>query len=598
MAFQAPLEDIRFVFQHLANLPGLLELPGFNGVDADTINAVLAENARFVQQEVAPLNRLGDQQPAACKQGVVQTSPGFKKAYLAMVEAGWQGLAHPSEIGGQGLPQLVGTAVTENLNAASVAFGLCPVLTDGVIDALALVGTPELQQKFLPALVAGRWTGTMNLTEAQAGSDLSAIKTRAVAQSDGSYRLTGEKIFITYGEHDYTDNIVHMVLARTPDAPAGVKGISLFLVPKFLVNDDGSIGPRNDVYCASLEHKLGIHGSPTAELLFGSGQASQAVGEGGALGYLVGEENRGLEYMFITMNAARFAIGLQGVGISELALQKAEAYAAERIQGRPLGADGPRPINQHPDVARMLGIMRGLTEGARALAYVAAAQRDLSVHAIDVQQAAQAKAAYEYFVPLVKAFSTESALEVSSLGLQVHGGMGYIEETGVAQLYRDARILPIYEGTTAIQANDFIARKLVRDAGAQARLQLSSMDTVVQQLADYDGSQREILHMLARSLADAVAAYDGALDCILASAGNDIRTAYAGSVPMLMLAGTVHAGALLARSALLAAQLSSQAEKSDFYDQKIRTAGFYGVYVLPRARALQAAIVNAQALKI
>ncbi|CAM5186153.1 Alkylation response protein AidB-like acyl-CoA dehydrogenase OS=Castellaniella defragrans OX=75697 GN=HNR28_000860 PE=3 SV=1 [Castellaniella defragrans] len=588
MSYQVPLQDIRFVLRELADLDGVLALPGFGEVTPDLVDAVLEENARFVEQEIAPLNRAGDTQPAQWQDGAVRTSPGFKEAFQAFVQGGWQGLSHPAELGGQGLPKLVAAPVTESLNAGNLSFSLCPLLTDGVIEALSLVGTAEQKARYVGPLLEGRWTGTMNLTEPQAGSDLALLKTRAVRQDDGSYRLSGQKIFITYGEHDLAGNIVHLVLARTPDAPAGVKGISLFIVSKFLVKEDGSLGARNDVYCASLEHKLGIHGSPTAVLLYGAGKG--AVGEG-AVAYLIGEENRGLEYMFIMMNAARYAVGLQGVAVSERALQQAQAYANERIQGNALeGSPGPVSIAHHPDVARMLGVMRGLTEGARAVAYVAAGDRDRAAHEADAEARARHKAVYEYCVPIVKAFSTESAVEVASLGIQVHGGMGFIEETGAAQYYRDARILPIYEGTTAIQANDFVGRKLLRDGGAVARAQMAGMRACAQSLAVIEGGHAEACALLGDRLEAAVAAYESAVGFVLAHARSDLRGVFAGSVPCLMLAGTVHAGWQLARSAQAAAAAIAGGSTDPFHAAKIATAVQYAVHVLPRAQALSSAV--------
>ena len=593
MTYQVPSQDIHFVLHSLAGLPEILSMAGFEEVSEDLVQAVLEENARFVEQEVAPLNRAGDLHPAQCKAGQVTTSPGFKAAFAAYAQGGWQGLPHDPRQGGQGLPRLVAAAVTENLNAANLAFALCPLLTDGVIEALSLAGSPEQQARFIPPLIQGRWTGTMNLTEPQAGSDLALVKTRAVRASDGSYRLTGQKIFITWGDHDVAENIIHLVLARTPDAPAGVKGISLFIVPKYLINEDGSLGPRNDLVCASLEHKLGIHGSPTAVLLYGA----DAERTGGAVGYLVGEENRGLEYMFIMMNAARYAVGLQGVAVAEAALQHATAYAAERIQGRPPeGSAGPVPIEQHPDVARMLGIMRGLAEGTRAVAYVAAGLNDRARHAPDPETRAACRAVYEYLVPIVKGFSTESAVEVASLGVQVHGGMGYIEETGAAQYYRDARILPIYEGTTAIQANDFIGRKLARDGGAVARSQIAAMRDTVTALQAADGSGAADLHLIARRLETAIDAYDQAIGFVLATLGEDVRAVFAGSVPCLMLAGTVHAGWQLARAAQVAAHVLADAPNDAFHKRKLQTALAYAVHVLPRAGALASAIEDGRAL--
>ncbi|MEO6958542.1 MAG: acyl-CoA dehydrogenase family protein, partial [Burkholderiaceae bacterium] len=376
MNYRAPTQEILFILKELADLDGVLTLPGFEEVTPDLVQAVLEENARFVEQAIAPLNHSADTSPAVWLDGNVKTSPGFQQAFREFAQGGWQGLQHDPQWGGQGLPKLVGAPASENINAANLAFSLCPLLTDGVIEALATVGSPDQQSRFIPPMLQGRWTGTMNLTEPQAGSDLALVATRAVPQDDGAYRLSGQKIFITYGEHDLAENIVHLVLARTPEAPAGVKGISLFIVPKFLVNGDGSLGARNDVWCASIEHKLGIHASPTAVMLYGSDKG--AVGAG-AIGHLVGEENRGLEYMFIMMNAARYAVGVQGIALAERALQQAQAYAHERLQGHALeGSQGPVAIVRHPDVQRMLMTMRALTEGARAVAYVAAAACDKS----------------------------------------------------------------------------------------------------------------------------------------------------------------------------------------------------------------------------
>jgi Acyl-CoA dehydrogenases len=574
--------------QELADLPGVLALPGYEETPQDVVDAVLDENARFVQEQVVPLNIEGDRSPAAWHEGEVRTPPGYKAVFQAYVQGGWQALQHSAELGGQGLPRVVGAAATENLNAASLAFALCPLLTDGVIDALSIAGSPGQKATYLPPLLEGRWTGTMNLTEPQAGSDLALLKTRALRQGDGTYRLSGQKIFITYGDHDLAENIVHLVLARTPDAPKGVKGISLFLVPKYLVNEDGSLGKRNDVYCASLEHKLGIHGSPTAVLLYGSGKGE--VGEG-AVGYLIGEENRGLEYMFIMMNAARYAVGVQGVAIAERALQKAVEYASDRLQGRALeGSDGAVPIARHPDVQRMLGIMRGLTEGARAVAYVAAGHRDKAEHEPDPARRAQHKAVYEYFVPIVKAFSTEAANEVVSLGVQVHGGMGYIEETGAAQYFRDARILPIYEGTTAIQANDFIGRKIARDGAAVAQAQIADMRSTVEQLRATQGQDAHGLRLVADRLEQASQAYERAVNAILSMLNEDIRAAFHGSVPCLMLAGTVHAGWQLGRAALAASRAIEVGSTDPFYRRKLATAVMYAVHVLPRCAALASAV--------
>lgn len=591
MTYRAPIQDIRFVLKELAGLDAVLALPGFEEVSPDLVDAVLEENARFVEQAIAPLNRAGDTTPAKWSEGVVTTSPGFKKAFDAFAQGGWQGLQHEQAWGGQGLPKLVGAPASENMNAANLAFSLCPLLTDGVIEALAAVGTEEQKARFIPPMLEGRWTGTMNLTEPQAGSDLALVATKAVKQEDGAYRLSGQKIFITYGEHDMAENIVHLVLARTPDAPKGVKGISLFIVPKFLVGEDGGLGARNDVWCASLEHKLGIHGSPTAVLLYGSGKGD--VGEG-AVGYLIGEENRGLEYMFIMMNAARYAVGVQGIAVSERALQQATAYANERFQGQALeGSAGPVAIANHPDVQRMLLTMKSLTEGARAVAYVAAAACDISRHHADVAVRAQNKAVYEHLVPIVKGFSTEISVEIASLGLQVHGGMGFIEETGAAQYYRDARILPIYEGTTAIQANDFVGRKVLRDGGTVASALAKEMRGTVAQLealAAKGGADADGIALIARRLAVAVTAYESATEFVLNNAKGALRSVFLGSVPYLMLAGVVHAGWQLARAALVCSQQADAGNASSFYTQKLVTSVFYAAHILPRAESLSIAV--------
>jgi alkylation response protein AidB-like acyl-CoA dehydrogenase len=586
MTYQAPVEDIRFVLKELADLEGVLALPAYAELDEETVDAVMQENARFVEEVVAPLNRNGDLHGARWEDGEVRSTKGFREAFREFAEGGWQGLPHDTEWGGQGLPKVLSAAASETLNAANLSFALCPLLTDGVVEALSTAGTPEQRERFIPPLLEGRWTGTMNLTEPQAGSDLALLSTRALPQEDGSYRLYGQKIFITYGEHDMAENIIHLVLARTPDAPRGVKGISLFIVPKYLVKEDGSLGARNDVWCASLEHKLGIHGSPTAVLFYGSGKGE--VGDG-AVGYLVGEENRGLEYMFIMMNAARYAVGVQGVAISERALQQASAYAAERVQGQALeGSAGPVAIHRHPDVQRMLLTMRALTEGARATALFAASLADKAQGSADPDEQARCKAAYEYLVPVVKAFSTEAAVEVASLGVQVHGGMGYIEETGAAQFYRDARILPIYEGTTAIQANDFVGRKILRDGGNVALAMAQDMRTTVNELraaADVSADDAQALSLIAQRLEAAVSAYEESVTYVLEHARKDLRGVFMGSVPLLMLAGTVHSGWQLGRAALACHRYQVGGTATVFHRRKLATALFHAAHLLPRAQA-------------
>src|SRR6187551_2166815 len=463
MSYIAPVKDMLFCMKELAGLEAVAQLPGFEDAGLETAQAVLEECARFNQEVLAPLNHEGDKNPSSWKDGVVTTTPGFKQAFRQFAEGGWQGLQHPPEFGGQGLPKTIGAACIEMINSANLSFSLCPLLTDGAIEALLTAGSDEQRERFIPKMISGEWTGTMNLTEPQAGSDLALVRTRAEPLGDGRYKLFGTKIFITFGEHDLAENIVHLVLARVAGAPEGVKGISLFIVPKFLVSKDGSLGARNDVHCVSIEHKLGIKASPTAVLQYGD--------HGGAVGYLVGQENRGLEYMFIMMNSARFAVGVQGIAVAERAYQHAVAYAKDRVQSRPVDGsmNASAPIIHHQDVKRMLMTMRSLTEGCRAMATVAAAAYDAAHHHPDAEVRKQNQAFYEFLVPLVKGYSTEMSLEVTSLGVQVHGGMGFIEETGAAQYYRDARILPIYEGTTAIQANDLVGRKTARDGGQTAK---------------------------------------------------------------------------------------------------------------------------------
>ena len=591
MSYVAPVKDMLFVMRELAGLAEVQALPGFEEASDETVAAVLEENARFMSEVVAPLNWTGDIKPATWKDGEVTTTPGFREAFRRFVEAGWQGVQHPTQYGGQGLPKLVATACTEMLQAANLSFALCPLLTDGAIEALLTAGSDEMRSRYVPGLVDGTWTGTMNLTEPQAGSDLAAVRTRAVPQGDGTYRLFGEKIYITYGEHDLAENIVHLVLARTPDAPEGVKGLSLFVVPKRLVNADGSLGRRNDVYCASIEHKLGIKASPTAVLLFGDGKGEVGAG---AIGHLVGEENRGLEYMFIMMNAARFQVGMQGVAIAERAYQKAAAYAKERVQSRAVeGSSGPVPIIQHPDVRRMLMFMRSHAEASRAVAYVAAAWCDIAHHHPDPERRRQAKAAYEYMVPIVKGWSTEMAIEVASTAVQVHGGMGFIEETGVAQLYRDARILTIYEGTTAIQANDLVGRKTARDGGAVAQMLLAQMRQTAGELA---GSGNADLQAIGRRLAAACDAYAQVVDYVVTRIKSDIRAVFAGSVPYLKLAGIVHGGWQLARAAQVSARrVAAGGEDRQFHAAKIATARYFADHALTSAGGLRDSILDGAA---
>ncbi|MDR8402345.1 acyl-CoA dehydrogenase, partial [Paraburkholderia sp. USG1] len=571
----APIKDMLFVMKELAGLEHIATLPGFEDANLDTAQAVLEESAKLCSEVLAPLNVEGDRNPSSWKDGVVTATPGFREAFRQFGEGGWQGVQHPLDYDGQGLPKLIATACIEMLNASNLSFALCPLLTDGAIEALLTAGSEEQKQTYVPKLISGEWTGTMNLTEPQAGSDLALVRTRAEPQGDGSFKLFGTKIFITWGEHDMAKNIAHLVLARTPNAPEGVKGISLFIVPKFLVNEDGSLGERNDVHCVSIEHKLGIKASPTAVLQFGD--------HGGAIGHLIGEENRGLEYMFIMMNAARFAVGMQGIGVSDRAYQKAVAYAKDRVQSRPVDGSAKQPVAiiQHPDVRRMLATMRGLTEASRALAYVAAAHCDIAHRHADEATRAEHQAIYEYLVPIVKGWSTELSIDVTSLGVQVHGGMGFIEETGAAQYYRDARILPIYEGTTAIQANDLIGRKTVRDGGKIAKSLLAGVAETIEALGAQQGPAFESMK---KYLAQGHRSLSAVVEFVVANTKSDPNAVFAGSVPYLKLAGIVLGGWQMARALLVAA--GKRDEDPSFYGAKIATAQFYAEHLLPLASAL------------
>jgi alkylation response protein AidB-like acyl-CoA dehydrogenase len=583
MTYRAPVKDMMFAMTELAQLDTVAQLPGFEDAGPDTAAAVLEECARLNEGVIAPLNWEGDKAPSFLKDGSVTTTAGFKDAFRQFAEGGWQGLQHPTAYGGQGLPKTIGAACGEILNSANLSFALCPLLTDGAIEALLTAGTPEQQATYIPKMVDGTWTGTMNLTEPQAGSDLSLVRTRAEPQPDGSYKIFGTKIYITYGEHDMAENIVHLVLARVQGAPEGVKGISLFIVPKFMVNADGSLGARNDVHCVSIEHKLGIKASPTAVLQYGD--------NGGAIGYLVGQENRGLEYMFIMMNAARFAVGVQGIAISERAYQKAVQYARDRVQSRPVDGslNTAAPIIHHPDVKRMLLTMRAVTEGCRSMALVAAAAYDAAHAHPDAAVRAQNQAFYEFMVPLVKGYSTEMSLEVTSMGVQVHGGMGFIEETGAAQYYRDAKILTIYEGTTAIQANDLVGRKTARDGGAGARGIAAQIEATERELAACSSVNARA--MLVR-LAAARKAFVDVVDFVVTQSKGNPNAVFAGSVPYLMLAGNLMAGWQMARSLVVAESKLAAGEDAEFMKAKIATCRVYADHVLSRAPGLRDAIVE------
>lgn len=576
--YVAPLKDIRFVMQELAGLTQVVALPGCEEATPDVVDAILEEAARFAGAVLSPLNRVGDRDGAKWKDKVVTTSPGFKEAYRQFVDNGWNGLGCAPEFGGQGLPKLLSTAVSEMWKASNHAFSLCPMLTQGAIEALMIAGTSEQKAAYLPNLVSGEWTGTMNLTEPSAGSDLAAVRSRAEPVGDGTYRIFGQKIFITYGEHDMTDNIIHLVLARTPNAPEGVKGISLFVVPKFLLKADGTLDERNDVYCVSIEHKLGIHGSPTAVLAFGD--------NGGAIGTMVGEENRGLEYMFIMMNAARFNVGLEGLGDAERAYQRAVVYARERVQGTEVGVrGGPKvPIIKHPDVRRMLMSMRARIEAMRALAYVTAAAQDNAHANPDEAERRNGQVFADLMIPVVKGWSTESAIDIASLGVQVHGGMGYIEETGAAQHLRDARITSIYEGTTAIQANDLIGRKIAREKGATILAIIADMRADAARL---DGDLGEI----GVRQSAAIGALERAVFWIVDNFSGDPKAVHAGAVPFLHLLGIVAGGWQMGRAAVIARAKVATGETDPFWAAKLATTRFFADHFLTQSAGLAESII-------
>ena len=574
--YTAPLADLDFQLRAVGGLDHVLSLPAFAGIDADTVRQILEEGGRFAGEVLAPLNRAGDLTPAKLENGAVRTSPGFADAYRQFAAAGWNAVPFEAEHGGQGLPWLVQTALAELWNAANLAFALCPLLNNGAIEAIAAHGSPEQKRLYLPKMVAGEWTGTMNLTEPQAGSDLGQVRTRAVPEGD-HYRIIGQKIFITYGEHDYTPNIIHLVLARLPDAPAGTRGISLFVVPKVLVTPDGSLGQRNDLRCVSLEHKLGIHGSPTCVMAFGD--------DGGAIGFLVGEANRGLEYMFTMMNNARLAVGLQGVAIAERAYQRACAFARQRVQSRDVaGSAGPVAIIRHPDVRRMLMTMKAGTEAARGLTLQAAAWIDGARHAPDADDRKRVQALLDLIIPVVKAWATDFGVEAASIGIQVHGGMGFIEESGAAQYYRDARILPIYEGTNGIQANDLVGRKVARDQGETARVFLQLVQDTIDEL---DLLTDEDFVAMRGALADGHSALAQATEWIVRTFPEDPRRAIAGAVPYLKLFGLVAGGWVMVRNATAAAAHLELGEgDGKFLSAKKTTARFFAEHMLVQASSL------------
>ncbi len=585
--YVAPLRDMRFALE-LAGLDAVSALPGLEETSADVVDAVLEEAARFTGEVLSPLNWTGDRAGATLDaDGRVKMPDGFAEAYRQYAENGWTGMGCDPQHGGAGMPHVVVAMIQEMVMSANMAFSLCPLLTSGAIEALSLCGSDEQKNLYLDKMVAGRWTGTMNLTEPQAGSDLAAVRARAEPQADGSWRVFGQKIFITFGEHEMAENIVHLVLARTPGAPEGMKGISLFIVPKFIPDAEGNPGARNDVRCVSLEHKLGIHASPTCVMAYGDA--------GGATGWLCGEENRGIEYMFIMMNAARYAVGLQGIAVAERALQRAMEYSRERKQGTEAGRkSGERvAIIRHPDVRRMLMLMKSQVEAMRALAAVTAAAVDRAAHHADAEERSRAQAFVELMIPLVKGWSTETGNEIASLGVQVHGGMGYIEETGAAQYLRDARITNIYEGTTGIQANDLVGRKIARDGGATARAVMAEMRA---QCAALDATGDASLRVIATALSRSVSALERGVEFVVTNWRSDVSAVLAGAVPLLGLFGRVAGGWQMARGALLAHQrLDAGGEDAAFYRARIVSARFYADHVLSQCEGLAHAVCEGAA---
>ncbi|MGI9423306.1 MAG: acyl-CoA dehydrogenase [Hyphomicrobiaceae bacterium] len=587
MTYSAPVEDILFALNSAVGLPGLIERGVYDGLDEETVRAIIEEAGRFGGEVLDPLNQLGDKVGAQLDGDKVVTPDGWREAYRQFCEGGWNALPGPEKYGGQGLPEVVSVAVTEIWNAANLSFSLCPLLSQGAVAALLSHGSDQLKDTYLPKMIAGDWPGTMNLTESHAGSDLGALRTRAERQDDGTYKLFGTKIFITYGDHELSENIIHLVLARLKDAPAGTRGISLFLVPKYLVNEDGSLGARNDVVTAGVEHKLGIHASPTCTLKYGE--------EDGAVGYLVGEENRGLNIMFIMMNAARLAVGMQGVAIADRATQRAIAYASERTQGRGPSAKSREmsPIIEHADIRRTIMTMKSLVQASRAICLVTARELDLMHHGDSEEVRAAAGALSALLTPVAKAFSTDIGVEVASMGVQIHGGMGFMEETGAAQYYRDARILPIYEGTNGIQAIDLVTRKLPLGNGDVVRAYIGELREIAEEVRA--SNRPEFGHMAAR-LDAAVAALSEASDYMIAQLQTDPEAALAGAAPYLRLFGLTAGGSYLARGALSAVrdgavdngQAGQIASARFFAEQLLVAAPGHGQAVVTGAAAVAA----------
>jgi len=582
--YTAPLADLRFALKHLARIDEISTWPGFEEASPDLVDAILTEAGKFASNVLAPLNRAGDTEGSVVEDGVVTTPAGWKEAYMQFSQAGWIGLMLDPEYGGQGLPRALGTAVQEMWDGANMSFGLCPMLSQTAAEAINLKGSAAQKALYLPRLISGEWSGTMNLTEPQAGSDLAAVRTSAEPTDQGYYLISGQKIFITYGEHDLTSNIIHLVLARTPDAPAGIKGISLFIVPKFIPSEDGEPGERNDVYCVSLEHKLGIHASPTAVLSYGD--------NGGAVGYLVGEENRGLEYMFIMMNRARHAVGIESYGIAERASQRALTFARERVQGRAVGDTGDErlPIIRHPDVQRMLLSMQSRIQAMRALSLYTAAAADRASHHPDAAEQARGQRIVDVLTPVVKGWGSEVGNDITGVALQVHGGMGYIEETGAAQHYRDARITTIYEGTTGIQAADLVGRKMLRDDGQMVGEVIETMRVETAAAASSTASDVQAVATAVGGLIEKLAE---ATAWLLAAAGRDPRIPLAGSFNYLMLWGIAAGGWQMAQAAAAARRcLDADEGDSAFYRAKLTSCSHYANQVLPHGEAYASAIID------
>jgi len=587
MTFTTPIRDMRFILDHAAGFPALEKTGAYPELSDDLVSAILEEMGKYCDQVVAPLNWGSDQQGAVLENGVVRTSPGFKEAYAQYVEAGWNALAFPEDHGGQGLPQTLAIALVDALNAACMSFAIGTTLTTGAVKAIMYAGTEEQKRLYLEKMISGEWTGAMNLTEPQAGSDLSGVRTKAEPVGDGRYKISGQKIYITYGDHDLTDNVAHLVLARLPDAPEGTGGISMFLVPKVHVNEDGSLGARNDVQCIKLEEKMGLHGSPTCVMAYGE--------NGECYGTLLGEENKGLKNMFVMMNSARLDVGVQGVGVAERAFQHALAFSQERLQGRAPGVKSGDmiPIYEHPDVRRMLFSMKALTEASRAICYANAVAYDLARHSPDDEQRKEAAALEGLLTPISKAWSTDRANEVTSLGVQVHGGMGYVEETGAAQFMRDARIAAIYEGTNGIQAMDLVGRKLQGDGGAAIK---AFIQNVKEQAIIAKAAKRDDVTAIGERLEAAVDALEQSTDWLLGAATSDQESVLAGAVPYLKQFGNVAGGYYLARGAVAAAfAVNEGGDETAYFESKIAITRFFADNYLTEAVGLTDAVTSGAA---